>query len=148
MEHFNVLEIGPGPGYFSPPLAKILQKGTLYLLDIQQDMLDIAKKRLEKQKIRNVEYILCDGKTLDFENEYFERVLMVTVLGEVENKIEYLREIHRILKNNGILSVSELAGDPDKLSVEELKNLVCSQGYEVDQFFGNRRNYTQNFRKI
>jgi ubiquinone/menaquinone biosynthesis C-methylase UbiE len=84
---------------------------------------------------------------MDFGNEYFDRVFMVTVIGEVENKRAYLKEIYRIMKNDGILSISELAGDPDKLSVEELETMVCSEGFQVVNFFGSQKNYTMNFKK-
>jgi len=147
-ENYTVLEIGPGPGYFSPYVSRILKRGRLVLLDIQQEMLDISKKRLEKRNIKNVDYKLCNGNNIDLENNYFDRVFMVTVIGEIENKSSYLKEIYRILKDDGILSISELAGDPDKMSVEELQSLVSAHGFKVCEFFGNNRNYTMNFKKI
>jgi ubiquinone/menaquinone biosynthesis C-methylase UbiE len=147
-EDHTVLEIGPGPGYFSPSVAKILKRGRLVLLDIQQEMLAISQKRLEKRKIQNVDYKLCNGENIDLEDGSFDRIFMVTVIGEIENKGVYLKEIFRILKNDGILSISELAGDPDKLSVEELESLVSESGFEVSKFFGTKRNYTMNFKKM
>ena len=72
---------------------------------------------------------------------------MVAVIGEVDNKDGYLREIHRILKSDGILSISELAGDPDKISLNEIKTLVSTHGFNTVEVFGNSRNYTVNFRK-
>jgi len=142
-----VLEIGPGPGYFSTHIARVLREGKLVLADIQQAMLDKAHKRIEKRGLTNVAYALCDGDRLDFADHSFDRVFMVTVIGEVENQQAYLREIHRILKEDGVLSVSELAGDPDKLSIEELEPLVCAAGFRVKTVYGNKRNYTVNFSK-
>lgn len=147
-EHHKVLEIGPGPGYFSTHVAKKLKRGRLVLLDIQQEMLDYSKKRLDKRKIANVEYKLTDGLSLDLESNFFDRVFMVTVIGEVDNKSNYLKEISRILKEDGILSISELAGDPDRLSIDELKSLVSAYGFEASEVFGSKRNYTINFKKI
>ena len=54
-EGYEVLEVGPGPGYFSAVVARAIPKGRLVLTDIQQEMLDYAKKRLNKRKIYNVE---------------------------------------------------------------------------------------------
>ncbi|WP_136800019.1 class I SAM-dependent methyltransferase [Desulfosediminicola ganghwensis] len=144
----NILEIGPGPGYFSSHVAKKLESGRLVLIDIQQEMLDMSKKRLDKKGITNVDYKLTDGYCLDLESNLFDRVFMVTVLGEVDNKDTYLKEIYRVLKEGGILSISELVGDPDKISVEDLKSLVAKYGFTVFQVFGNKYNYTINFRKI
>lgn len=145
--NFRVLEIGPGPGYFSVSIAKFLTYGKLDLLDIQQEMLDYAKKRIQKKGLLNVDYHLGDGKSLKFLDELFDRILMVTVIGEVENQKNYLEEIHRVLKKDGILSISELAGDPDKLSIKELTMLIEPVGFKLVQQFGNYKNYTANFCK-
>ncbi|MBU1099296.1 MAG: methyltransferase domain-containing protein [Bacteroidetes bacterium] len=147
-ENYTVLEIGPGPGYFSIKIAKELSKGKLVLADIQQKMLDYARKRIEKKGLKNVEFKLCSGETLDFENDYFDRVFMVTVIGEIEKKDEYLKEIYRVLKKGGILSISELAGDPDKIEKEDLRELIEPKGFKLTHQFGSNKNYTLNFTKI
>jgi ubiquinone/menaquinone biosynthesis C-methylase UbiE len=147
-EEHKILEIGPGPGYFSTHVAKKLKRGRLVLLDIQQEMLNISKKRLDKRKIENVEYKLTDGVRLDLESNVFDRVFMVTVIGEVDKKSNYLKEIRRILKEDGIFSITELFGDPDKICIDDLQSLVCANGFEVSEVFGNDRNYTINFRII
>ncbi len=146
-EDFFVLEIGPGPGYFSIEVAQKLSKGKLVLADIQKEMLDYAKKRIDKKGLKNVEYKLCDGEKLDFENESFDRVYMVTVIGEVTEKEKYIHEIERILKKGGVLSISELAGDPDRVSIEELKELISIGGLKLQKHFGSKKNYTINFIK-
>ena len=145
-DNFSVLEIGPGPGYFSIKVAQNLDKGKLVLADIQEEMIKIARKRIEKRGLKNVEYNICNGEKLEFNKESFDRVFMVTVLGEVQNKDRYLMEIYRILKIGGILSISELVGDPDKMSVQELKELVIQYGFKLYKQF-IRKNYTINFMK-
>lgn len=146
-QHHQVLEIGPGPGYFSPHLAKALKQGRLLVLDIQQAMLDLCKKRCDKRKLTNVNYQLSDGKHFPVESQSIDRIVMVTVIGEVENKALYLDEIHRVLKSDGLLSISEQAGDPDKLSQEQLQILATAHGFVVDEIFGSRRNFSINFKK-
>jgi ubiquinone/menaquinone biosynthesis C-methylase UbiE len=146
-ENYNVLEVGPGPGYFSIPVARKLKTGKLYLADIQLEMLDYAKRRIEKRKIANVEYHLCNGKTFDFEDNFFDVIFLVTVLGEVENKEAYIQEFSRVLKNHGTISISELAGDPDKMSMSELKELFERYNFSTSAQYGNKRNFTINFRK-
>ena len=146
-DRMNVLEVGPGPGYYSPAIAKILTNGKLVLADIQKEMLDFSKKRLEKKGITNVEYYLCDGSTFHFRDETFDRIFLVSVLGEVGNKENYLHEFYRILKYDGILSISELPGDPDRLTIEEVKTLTGKHGFEFYKLYGSKRNYTINFKK-
>lgn len=141
------MEIGPGPGYFSTHVAQKVSKGKLVLLDIQKDMLDRAKKRINKRKIKNVEYRLANGRTLEFDNNYFDVIFMVTVFGEVENKSQYLAEIHRTLKKGGILSISEQAGDPDKMDIDEIRQVVCQFNFSLENIYGKNWNYTANFSK-
>lgn len=143
----HVLEVGCGPAYFSPTLAKSVPQGRLVLCDIQQEMLDIAKKRLEKQQISNVDYCLCDGDTFNFANETFDRIVLVTVLGEVANQGAYLQEFYRLLSPNGRLSISEGMGDADKMSMDELITLLNQYGFVMAERFGDEKNYTINFKK-
>ena len=146
-ENHHVLEIGPGPGYFSLPVARALKKGKLVLADIQSEMLQYAQKRISGKGLTNVEYSLCDGKSFPFTDASFDRIYMVTVIGEVENKEKYLQEFYRLLKKNGILSISEQAGDPDKMSIEGIKTLIAPSGLIFDKLYGNENNFTVNFKK-
>lgn len=143
-----VLEVGPGPGYFSVRVAKSLAKGKLYLADIQQEMLNYARKRLDKKGICNVEYSLCNGSTFPFSDSMFDLIYMVTVLGEIENKDTYISEFHRTLKDGGILSISEQTGDPDRLSPGEIDDLLTNKGFVFDKKYGTKRNYTLNYKKV
>jgi len=143
----KVLEVGPGPGYFSVPVAKFLKNGKLVLADIQPEMLEKAQKRIAKRKLGNVEYYLCNGQNFGLPDNHFDRIFVVTVLGEVENTAIYLTEFYRMLKPGGVLSVSEQAGDPDKLTIEETKEIAQKFGFTFVELFGNTRNYTINFKK-
>lgn len=144
---YRVLEVGCGPAYFSPALAKSVPQGRLVLCDIQPQMLAYAKKRLKKQQISNVDYYLCDGDTFEFTDESFERIVLVAVLGEVANQGAYLREFYRLLTPNGRVSISEGMGDADKFSKDELTKLMNEYGFTLEEQFGNDKTYTMNFKK-
>jgi uncharacterized protein len=49
-----VLEVGSGPGYFSCAVARRLPRGHLELLDVQPEMLEQARARLDRAGVRNV----------------------------------------------------------------------------------------------
>lgn len=143
----HVLEVGPGPGYFSLPVAKQLTNGKLVIADIQPEMIEMARMRLERKSINNVDYCICNGESFDYPDNSFDRIFLVTVLGEVEKRDTYLSEFKRLLKPNGILSISEQAGDPDKLSFIEVRELAERHGFKFHNIFGSVRNYTINFSK-
>ncbi|MFH0754538.1 MAG: methyltransferase domain-containing protein [Candidatus Omnitrophota bacterium] len=142
-----VLEIGPGPGYFSVPVAKFLSCGVLYLFDIQQEMLDLARQRLEQKELMNARYACADGKVFPYGKGMFDRIFMVTVIGEVEDQAAYVHEIARTLKDDGVVSVSELAGDPDMMKEEDVKALFKTAGLSCVAQYRTLWGYTLNFRK-
>ena len=133
------------PGYFSPALARAVPQGELVLADIQPEMLAIALRRLNKRHITNVSYHHCDGHGFPFADRSFDRIVLVTVLGEIAERSAYLHEFARLLKDDGLLSISETAGDPDKLDQQELIALLATHGFTPVRQYGNRRNYTVNF---
>lgn len=143
----RILEVGCGPGYFSPALARAVPQGEVVLADIQPEMLAKARRRLEKRGIANAAYHLCDGSRFPFADCSFDRIVLVTVLGEVADQAAYLAEFRRLLAPKGRLSISESAGDADKLSRAELTKLLARHGFAPVQQFGNERNYTLNFGK-
>lgn len=144
---YNVIEVGSGPGYFSAEIARNIPDGKLILTDIQEEMLKLAKKRLSRKKITNVEYHLCNGLDFPFGDNKFDVIYMVTVLGEVENQEQYIKDFFRMLRPGGVLSISEQAGDPDKMSAEKIKELANGHGFKFDKLYGTKNNFTINFRK-
>ena len=142
----QILEVGCGPGYFSPALAQAVPQGRLVLADIQPEMLAYAQKRLRRRGIRHVEYYLCDGRGFAFADQCFDRIVLVTVLGEIADPISYLNEFHRLLKPDGQVSVSEAAGDADRIRRDALCALMRQHGFEPVAQFGSEGRYTVNFR--
>jgi hypothetical protein len=141
----RVLEVGCGAGYFSPALAQAVPQGELVLADIQPEMLAYAQKRLAKRGIGNAQYYLCHGTRFDFPSRSFDRIVLITVLGEVADQAAYLQEFHRLLRHDGIVSIPETAGDPDKLSRAQLTALMQAHRFVLQQSYGTERNYTMNF---
>jgi ubiquinone/menaquinone biosynthesis C-methylase UbiE len=120
----RVLELGPGPGFFSIDVARAIPDGRLTLVDIQQEMLQKARRRLQRKHVHNVGYVQADGTALPFRSGRFDVVFLVAALGEVSDPKSCLLSISRVLRPGGRLSITEVAGDPDSLREEDLKQLV------------------------
>jgi len=146
-EDFKVLEIGPGPSYFSAEVARRIPNGHLELLDIQQEMLEKAHHKIETAGLRNVGFTQGDAVDLPFDENEFDVVFLVAVLGKVSDKERCLDAIYRILKPSGLLSITEQPGDPDFLPLPVVRSLAEKQGFEFVESFGKKKNYTVNFRK-
>ena len=126
----KVLELGPGPGCFSLEVARAVPEGRLVLVDVQQEMLDLAKERLDGKGIGNIECRRADPISLPAENESFDVVFLVAVLGEVPDRSACLREIHRVPRPDGLLSIPEFKiGDPDSIPRPELLASVQPAGF-------------------
>lgn len=144
----RVLELGPGPGYFSPEVAEALPQGKLILVDVQQEMLDMARENIDSKGLMNVEYHRGDATSLPLDAESFDAAFLVAVLGEVPDRGACLHEIRRVLRPDGLLSLTEMKlGDPHRIPKPEMLESVQAVGFRPCAEFGNLLHYTINFRK-
>lgn len=143
----EVLEIGPGSGYYSVEVARRIPKGALTLLDIQQEMLDKSASTLKAAGITNFSTKLSDGKLLPFKDGSFDALFLVTVFGEIEHRDSFLKEAARVLKKSGVLSITEHHPDPDFESAQQVIECLQKHGFVPLQKLGWRWAYTLNASK-
>lgn len=141
----QVLEIGPGPGYFSGEVARRISEGRLTLLDIQVEML--VKNRRKLKQAANVRWLQASADLLPLTTEVFDVVFLVTVLGEVPEPRACLRAIQPVLRPGGLLSITEMQGDPDALSQEAVRQLANECGFTSLETFPLCKGFMLNFRK-
>ena len=144
----RVLDAGCGPGLLTVPIRRSVGiHGRVLAVDIQAGMLERAKARVTQARLQNVDFLLAGlGEGLLPANT-FDRALLVTVLGEVPDKLSALREIYSALKPGGFLSVTEVLPDPDYQTASRVKALAQQAGFKVKQRFGNIFNFTLNLEK-
>ncbi len=150
-EGMEVLELGCGPGAFTPFVARAVgKKGRVYALDIQPKMLEQLKNKLsrpENKDIRNVKLIEGSAYELPFDSGSLDLVYLVTVLQEIPDRNRALAEVKRVLKPGGFLAVTELFPDPDYPWKSTTIKLGEKAGFAVDEVSGNFFNYTVRFKK-
>ena len=94
----NVLEIGIGTGsslQYYPKETRVVG------IDISPDMLDVAKKRIAKDKIRNKHILLMNGERLSFPDNSFDKVVGMYVVSVTQNPQVLVEEMKRVCKNDG-----------------------------------------------
>lgn len=147
----TVLELGCGSGAYTTFVARSVGKqGKVYAVDIQSKMLrqlEVKLTRPEYVDIANVELRQASAYDLPFENESLDLVYMVTVLPEIPDMGRALQEIRRVLKEGGILSVTEFLPDPDYPLRSTTIKLCQGEGFILENNAGNMCNYTVRFRK-
>ncbi len=135
----RLLEIGPGTGYYTLPVAEWLgPQGRLDIVDIQQPMIDHTLRAAAQRGVENIAAAQADARTLPFADATFDGAFLVTVLGEVPDQDTALRELHRVLRPGGRLVVGELLGDPHWVSPRTLKQRGTTAGLRHDRSVGNR----------
>jgi SAM-dependent methyltransferase len=118
----RVLEIGPGTGYYTLDLAGwVGHEGTVEIFDLQQEMLDHTIRRARERGLWNVSPTQGNAEDLPYDDDSFDAVILITVLGEIPDQDAALREVARVLKPEGRLVVGELFGDPHMVTVRSLE---------------------------
>jgi ubiquinone/menaquinone biosynthesis C-methylase UbiE len=106
-EGLTALEIGCGPGFFTVPAAKMVKDGTIYALDIYPMMTEDVEKKVRKSGLVNVRTINAPASSTGLQDESVDLILCIDVLSDVSDMDATLREMHRVLKPDGIVSVYE-----------------------------------------
>lgn len=144
----KVLEIGPGKGSYTKIIAKkILPEGVVYAIDIQDYIIKNLKEEIEKEKISNIIPLIDNAYNLSFEENSIDRILAIACLPEIPEPVKALKEFRRVLKDDGIISLSELFPDPDYPTRKKEKKWAKDAGLKFKEEFGNWFVYQLNFGK-
>jgi len=119
----SVLDFGCGPGSYLRPLAKMVgPPGKIYALDVHPLAIRMVQRLVARKRLANVTTILSDCRT-GLPDQHLDAILLYDVLHEFERSGDVLRELHRVLKPSGILSVSD-----HHLNEEELISKMTGKG--------------------
>jgi ubiquinone/menaquinone biosynthesis C-methylase UbiE len=141
----SVLDVGSGPGRLTlPAAARVGATGFVLAMDIQPAMIRRLEQRMAEQGATNVKTLLAGVGEGKLEPATFDRVFLVTVLGELLEPNAALREIHEALEPGGILSVTELLPDPHYRSRRKVRRLAEEAGFHFVELFGSWLSFTMN----
>jgi cyclopropane fatty-acyl-phospholipid synthase-like methyltransferase len=147
-EGMRLLDVGSGPGRLALPAANCVGKtGEVVALDIQSKMLEKLRARAEAMGLDNVSTVNAAAGSGHTDKDYFDRALMVTVLGEIPNKSKALNEVYQSLRQGGILSVTEVIPDPHYTSQNRVRTLCREAGFDEIDSYGSWLAFTINFMK-
>jgi len=104
---FRVLDYGCGPGSYIIPLAELAGKsGKIYALDIHSLATQRVQSIASKKQLTNVKTICSDCKT-GLPDNSVDVVLLYDTFHVLNDPNGVLKELHRVLKTNGFLSLSD-----------------------------------------
>lgn len=92
----KVLDIGCHAGLFTKKILDNSKIQQIYGIDISRSAISLAQKR-----IKNGKFFVADARSLPFKDDFFDYVFCIEMLEHVQNPQKVIREIKRVLKNNG-----------------------------------------------
>jgi ubiquinone/menaquinone biosynthesis C-methylase UbiE len=120
----TILDFGCGPGHYAIAAAKMVgAKGKVYALDIHPLAVQSVEKKAKKEGLTNIVTIVSDRDTR-LPDQSMDIALAYDMISMVKDKEALAKEVHRVLKPNGILSVLvEHIKVEDVLKILEQDNL-------------------------
>ena len=113
-----VADIGAGSGYYTVRLARLVgMKGRVYATDIQPAMLDILRRRIERERITGVELVLGTPTDPRLPRASIDLALMVDVYHEFSHPQIMLQRIREALKPGGRLILLEYRGEDPRVPI-------------------------------
>jgi ubiquinone/menaquinone biosynthesis C-methylase UbiE len=144
----RVLDAGCGPGRLTLPLAKAVgPQGEVVALDVQEDMLARVRTKAEALGLANLRYLQAELGQGNLPLDDLDRVVLVSVLGEIPNQKAALADIYAALEPGGILSITEVVFDPHFQGRKSVRRLIKAAGFTERAFLGNRLAYTMHVEK-
>ena len=105
----SVLDIATGTGDFAILAAQKLHPQRIVGCDISEGMMQIGREKVAKLRLSDIiTFQNEDCAKMSFETNSFDAVISAFALRNFQNLDECLKEMHRVLKEDGHLSVVDL----------------------------------------
>jgi ubiquinone/menaquinone biosynthesis C-methylase UbiE len=142
----TVLELGPGPGYFTVEASRAVgASGRVVCVDVQPAMLSILGQRLRDEHADHARLVAGDAVRLPLADGCVDAAFLVTVLGEIPDRPRALAELRRVMKPGGVLSIMETLTDCDYQLEDSVRDLCRAYGFEEIDHARRRLGYTLCF---
>ena len=141
-EGMMMADLGAGPGFFTIPMAQITgEKGLVYAVDSNQNMLDSLKENIAKSKVNPqvIKILKNDVCHTEIPKESVDLVLFANVLHEVADRKAFFQEVRRVSKLTACIvdvdwkKIKTKHGPPleSRLSEEEARQILSESGFTV-----------------
>lgn len=135
-------DFGCGTGGWAIPLAKMLEKGKVYAIDLLEEPLSVLESRAKSENIFNIQVVRSDlerEKGSKLQDSSVDLVLLSNLLFQVEDKVKILTEAKRVLKKGGKILVVDwkvnvpVGPESGRISADELKKTAEKLDLEVEK---------------
>ena len=150
-EGMTVLEVGPGMGYFTLPMARLVgDRGRIVCVDLQEKMLKSLNKRGRSAGVdQRIETRLASESGLQIHDlsDTVDFVLAFAVVHEVPDKRQLFEEMHRAMKPAALMLLSEPAGHVSEREFNDTLAIALEAGFKNVETLKINRSYSVLMRK-
>jgi ubiquinone/menaquinone biosynthesis C-methylase UbiE len=131
---WTVLDVGPGMGYFTIPLARLVgDKGKVIAADLQQEMLEGLDHRAFKTGVQErIKLQLTKSDSIGI-SEPIDFCLAFWMVHEVPDRAHFLNEIASNLKPGGLMLIAEPRIEVSKEHFEKTLEIAKSVGLSITE---------------
>lgn len=140
----SVCDMGCGNGFYSLPIARLVgRKGRIWAVDVQPEMLDLLRERMDKEIVTNITPILGSFHDPRLPDESIDLMLLVDVYHEFSYPEQMLAAIRQSLRPDGRVALVEFRAEDDsvpikpehKMSKEQILKEFPANGFVLDSEF-------------
>lgn len=115
----KILDVATGTGDFAIQASDI-NNSSIVGIDISEGMLETGRKKIQRLGLTHrIRLVNGDSENLQFEDNYFDAVIVAFGVRNFEHLEQGLREINRVLKPGGRLVILEIS-EPDRFPWKQL----------------------------
>ncbi len=123
-----IADIGAGTGYISRKLSKkVGEKGIVYAVEIQQEMLDILTNKAVQAGFHNIKPVLGTVTDPKLSADSVDTILLVDVYHEFDFPFEMTRAMCKALKPGGRIVFVEYRGEDPKVPIKPVHKMTVAQ---------------------
>ena len=140
-----VADIGAGTGYFSFRISPHVPDGKVLAVDIQPEMLDLIRARMEADSVTNVEPLLGTVENPNLPTEAVEVTRIVASYHEFAHPYEMMTHIVAGLRPGGRLVLVEYRGEDPTIPAEPVHKMTEAQARREMDAIGLVWSQTKDF---
>jgi len=131
----TVLDLGPGLGYFSLPMARMVgPDGKVVCVDVQEKMIRTLLKRARRARLSDrIEGRVCSSEHLNMDDLEGKVAFAFAsaVLHEVPNQSAFLHDVYKALETGGSFLLAEPDGHVPVTAFEKSVILAGETGFSA-----------------
>jgi SAM-dependent methyltransferase len=122
-----IADIGAGSGYHVFKIAPLANKGAVYAVDIQPEMLQAILGNNQYKINKNIELVQGNEKSVNLPKNTFDKVLLVDVYHEFNFPLEMILSIKKSLKTNGKIYLIEYRSENPLIPIKKIHKMSEKQ---------------------